>query len=78
MPEAWRGSGEFYRDEITLRIFKGRPRHPATLLLRSTLIDQIEFRLHGEVPGAKQHRAVVIDGRSTGVQRCPFARYRDL
>ena len=74
MPEAWRGCGEFYWDEITLRIFKGHPRHPATLLLRSTLIDQIESCIHGEVPGAKQHRAVVIDGRSNSGQRYPFAR----
>ncbi|PYU25174.1 MAG: hypothetical protein DMG30_06220 [Acidobacteria bacterium] len=66
MPEAWRGCGEFYWDEITLRIFKGRARHPATLLLRGTVIDQVEFCLQGEVPRAKQHRAVVIDGRSTG------------
>src|SRR5260370_12318110 len=49
VPETWRRRREFHRNEIAFLIFNGRPRNPAALLLRGSLINQFEFCLHGEL-----------------------------
>src|SRR5579864_7764984 len=73
MPEARRGYGEFHRDQIALLMFDGCSRHPAALLLRSPFVNQIEFCLHGEILGAKQHCPMVIYRRGLGAHGglCP-------